>query len=538
MLSLSRRTYTIFFLLTIISAVVLLWPWHDFQEFLAQGDHGRDLYAAQAVLRGDMPYRDFWWVYGPLMPYYYGACTLAFGKTIGAIFLGKLIIKVVAAVLIYAAMALCTAPLAAFFTAVWFVTFHQDFFFTYNHIGGIALILGIVWAALAYVRRQDMRSLWTALALIFILGLVKLNFGISCVVSLMVCVLIVDKTKQNPWGLSKKSFYAAGLIGIPFLLFISYAYFLHTLSLMETRQCLPYWGDDQPYNISPATALVNFFTIVFNNMRATPANLIFGIIINLCALQVLYLLWAKKLGPQERKNLILTLTVLGIFYVLNFHEYLKSGVWYRAFWVQPLSMMLSFVLIHHATARWKTMLRGLLWGVLGLIVIFTFNDARVHINSYKTPSAQLDAGKGQVYLTNSPQWIQTVETTAAYLNKTLKPDELFFALPYDCLYYYLTDRRSPTRQLIFFDHIKVTPEQERSVIAEIEKNRVNTVLISSRANAREHGLGVFGKTYCPLLARYINEHFSPVAQFGDWTNEPGWAWNHGTIILKRKKETP
>ena len=73
MLPLSRRTYMIFFLLTVISAVVLLWPWHDFQEFLAQGDHGRDLYAAQAVLLGEMPYRDFWWVYGPLMPYYYGA---------------------------------------------------------------------------------------------------------------------------------------------------------------------------------------------------------------------------------------------------------------------------------------------------------------------------------------------------------------------------------------------------------------------------------------------------------------------------------
>src|SRR3989338_8018535 len=158
----SRRIYALFLLLTVISAVVLSWPWHDFQGFLAQGDHGRDLYAAQAVLRGDLPYRDFWWVYGPLMPYYYGACTLVFGKTIGAILLGKLIIKVIAAVLIYAAMALCAAPLTAFFTAVWFVIFHQDFFFTYNHIGGIALILGIVWLALAYSPRPGGRPFFSA----------------------------------------------------------------------------------------------------------------------------------------------------------------------------------------------------------------------------------------------------------------------------------------------------------------------------------------------------------------------------------------
>jgi len=55
-------------LLVLGLGIIILAPYTHFQDFLSQGDHGRDLYAAQAVYRGELPYRDFWWVYGPLMP--------------------------------------------------------------------------------------------------------------------------------------------------------------------------------------------------------------------------------------------------------------------------------------------------------------------------------------------------------------------------------------------------------------------------------------------------------------------------------------
>ena len=74
------------------------------------------------------------------------------------------------------------------------------------------------------------------------------------------------------------------------------------------------------------------------------------------------------------------------------------------------------------------------------------------------------------------------------------------------------------------------------MIAELEKNNVRYIVLSSRAWARqEFGLGLLGQTYCPLIGKYIQENFEPIARFGDWTDEPGWAWNHGTLILKRKE---
>jgi hypothetical protein len=73
------------------------------------------------------------------------------------------------------------------------------------------------------------------------------------------------------------------------------------------------------------------------------------------------------------------------------------------------------------------------------------------------------------------------------------------------------------------------------VIAELQKNHVNYILLSNRAFAhQELGLGMFGTTYCPLIAKYIIDNFKPMARFGDWQHEPGWAWSHGTVILKRK----
>ena len=59
--------------------------------------------------------------------------------------------------------------------------------------------------------------------------------------------------------------------------------------------------------------------------------------------------------------------------------------------------------------------------------------------------------------------------------------------------------------------------------------------MSSRIMSPETGLGIFGKTYCPLLGQYIHDNFAPlVRQGGDWTQPPGWANNHGVIILKSK----
>ena len=170
---------TIFLLLTILMSAVFVWPELNFQDLLSQGDHGRDLYAFDAVTHGKLPYKDFWWVYGPIMPYYYGLFFKIFGVHITSVLLGRALLVVLCSVFFYLSAACLMSPGLAFLASAWFTQSRQEFFFTYNHIGGIAAELIIGWCLLSYIRQESMRYLWIALVADFILGLVKINFGLA-----------------------------------------------------------------------------------------------------------------------------------------------------------------------------------------------------------------------------------------------------------------------------------------------------------------------------------------------------------------------
>jgi len=522
-------------LLVLIAGIIITAPCANFQDFLSQGDHGRDLYAAQAVYRGELPYRDFWWVYGPLMPYYYGLFFKIFGTQISSMILGKLILKILGGILICLGLMEVSSEIAAFLCACWFMVFQQDFFFTYNHLGGIVMILGVAYCLLSYTQKNSSRAAWGALGFIFTLCLIKINFGLAALAVCVITVGVCDYVHRIPLNTTKKTFYTVAFIGIPILLFIIYWSLLKGLSIMEIRQCLPYKEGDQPYAMNPWLAIKNFAQITFHTITSNWTNLAFAVIINASALRCIYLFNQNKLPSQRKTNLILSLSMLGLFYVANSHEYLKSGVWYRLFWAQPLSMMITFLLVDTATQSIPKVARKIILTFLAGLAIYCSLLIGHQVIASKTENQFFSLPRGGIYLTNSPSWITTVEQTTEFLNKTLKPDELFFALPYDCLYYYLTAKKTPTRQLIFFEHIKIPMEQEKSVIADLEKNHVNYVLLSSRAFARQElGLGFLGTSYCPLIGKYIQDNFVPIARFGDWKNEPGWAWNHGTLILRRK----
>src|SRR3989338_8340466 len=86
--SLTKYSRLLSFLLPLAAGIYILWPFHDFQLHLAQGDHGRDLYCFQKTLDGQAPYRDFIWAYGPLMLYYYALCFKLLGVNIHSVLLG------------------------------------------------------------------------------------------------------------------------------------------------------------------------------------------------------------------------------------------------------------------------------------------------------------------------------------------------------------------------------------------------------------------------------------------------------------------
>ncbi|MEI7998190.1 MAG: hypothetical protein WCH62_01610, partial [Candidatus Omnitrophota bacterium] len=190
-----------FLILSILAAIAFNWPHLNFQALIAQGDLGRDLYTFEQILYGKLVYKDIWWVYGPLMPYYYGIFYLLFGFKISSILLGKFFISLLCGLFFYLASCEVMPVFWAFLSCCFFLETQQDFFFTYNHIGALALILAVFWLLLRYINEGNLKLGFWALATCFIIGFIKINFGICALIVTLISITIINffnshKTKQ------------------------------------------------------------------------------------------------------------------------------------------------------------------------------------------------------------------------------------------------------------------------------------------------------------------------------------------------------
>jgi len=553
-----RYQKLLFLLLLIVAATVIFFPIHNFQAPIAQGDHGRDLYAFEQITKGAVPYHNFWWVYGPLTPYLFAFAFKIFGASIQTAIVTQLFFKACAAIFCYLSLACFVSPIFSFIGALWLLTFQPTFPHTYTHAAGVAASVAMVYFLFSYLRSFGKKYLFFGLATGFLLSFMKLNFGIANLTAFSVCFLLISyfyppsqKIKNNAsedvaskqatslpgrlqeTRLHQKTYFIALFSSLFFIVGL-YWLLLRGLPFYEIRQCFPLLNADHPYTASAFSTFYTFAKDSVFSLSSTWIRLFFTTIV--CSSVADILVQSPKTEDEKKKKLkiLLALFFLVIFFIFNLHEFLVSGVHYRMSWAKPFQMMLLFLALAAGLKNLNKIIKIFFFSSVIFIIATNVINQNNIIRHFKQPVYRFKINKTDVFTTNHPLWIMTVHQTTHFLKTQLKKDETFFALPYDPLYYFLTNKESPTRQLIFFDHINIPKEQEISIIAELEKKKVNYVVLSSRCTAQEHGLGTFGKTYCPLLALYILGNFEPIQAFGDWTNEPGWAWNHGTRIFKRK----
>jgi len=530
-----RPKKIIFILITILSGLLLLSPFLNYDDIIAQGDHGRDFYCFRAASRGEIPYRDFWWVYGPLMPYYYAVFLKIFGISIKSILWGHFALYVLCGLIIFLMLSPFIPLTFAYIAALWSWTFGMDFFYTYNHIGGVFFLLTTMWALAAYIRKGQPLALWGGALSIFLLCFIKINFGICAFIVFTMMVYIKDKLQAPPVLSEQKLFYSIMLLILPLCTIIIYLLLIKDLPAYAFKQCFPYLAGDHPHHAEPLTMIATWWTSIALTINADWPNRIFFVLL-LTSIVKTFLILKEDRQKLLRHPVVLMIISLFFFYVINLHEFLVSGVLYRTFWSQIFSIPLIFLFIGFTAKQLKQSLRRPLWMILILIVILNYSNTYQAVRIEKNPAHYLDLKHAQVYLGNTPSWITAVKETTEYLQSHLREDETFFALPYDPIYYFLTDRRSPTRQLIFFEHINIPPEQEEKILEELEQKKVNWVALSSRFFDQHPGMGILGKTYCPLIGSYLKENFKVEKVIGNWRRPAGWVHGHGVRILKRNTE--
>ena len=505
----------------------------DFVTWLAPGDHGRDYYAFERVYEGDVPYRDFWWVYGPLMLYYYGLFFKFIGVFIPSIILGQHVIMLGCCWLIYAILKQLIPRTHALLAALWFIFNGPHFGFTYNHLGGIFCILLNFFFLTKYFKTKKTSYLFGCPLSGLALLLIKLNFGCVTLFGTVFSVFLIDRFFQISFSKQKFWFYLGAILGAPAIAFLIYYAMAHGLSIAELRQCFPYLAKDHPHNSTPLEATISYLQYLGDILSVSKMR---AILVLICtAFLACFGVHCFRTKRNIAKEKIYFLLMLCGFWLMNAHEYLVSGVTYRILWSKPYGILIVALIFSWAIAHHRRFIRmGFYVFIIVLLGIqgYHYQDG---IQKAQSPLTYLNVARGKVHIGYGAYHAKTITEITNFLNTNLSKNELFFILPYDPLYYFLTNKKSPTRQLIFFDHINIPEDQEHSIMDELETNDVNWILLSSRIRSAEHGLGVFGETYATNIRDYIDQHFEFVTQIGDWEHHPDWASNHGMAIFRRKK---
>jgi hypothetical protein len=534
-----RHEKMAFLLLTFLVGVLIYITRCDFQPFVSQGDHGRDLYAFKRVVEaGAVPYRDFSWLFGPLMLYYYAVFFKILGVSIQSAIIAQNVLVVLTGVFLYLAASRCMPAPLSFICALWYWAFRgREFFYTYNHSGGLLCLVVLVFALFRYLEDPRIRHVVAGFVAAFFFLMIRPNMAIAVMAGWIATLAIADIVRKDPRLRFNFRVYCYGSLFTGLLAFFLYWLYFRGLPVYVLWESFPF-TPQQRTDVTPSLmaavrylgdilALITVSSRMWPFLWALLGVSVFGIIVK----QIL--MW--KSARQETTKAMLVLASMLILIGVTFHEYLLSGIFYRLYWALPLVLLLMFFLFDYAArGPSQRIIRVFLYITLCWMAILTIKTEATTIASLRTPEHMLQWGDNRVYTYQPAQWFDAVNRTCTFIDQNVPKGEKLFTVPFDTLYNFLTGRDQPTRQWTYFQHFIIPPEQDIATIRDLEREKVKWVLISNRAISSEAGLGLFGRDYCHLLGAYIFANYDAVAQFGWWTTRASWAWDHGTIILKRK----
>src|SRR6186997_711999 len=107
-----------------------------------------------------------------------------------------------------------------------------------------------------------------------------------------------------------------------------------------------------------------------------------------------------------------------------------------------------------------------------------------------------------------------LQRTLDLIEARTDPGEPIFALPSDGGIYFMADRPPATYEVMFLPGLIDSPADERRTIARLEREKVDLTVLSAR-DFSAFGFRSFGSDYDPLLGKWIQTAWRPIARFGD-----------------------
>lgn len=518
--------------LLLVFVYSLFWvPLLNVHPLLSTGDNGRDLYAFWMTAQGKWPFRDYWWIYGPLMPLYYAFWFFLGGVNLVSVRIGLAVNYLLCSVFAYRTLRPLTSPVIAFLSSLAFLSF--DMAWSYNHIGTFPLLFLSIFCLWRFFFTTQIRWVYFGTLALVGMALVKANAGIISFVAFLGSLLLYQgtlKLKDPGQALPWRHFIFLPLI-FGGLVAGAYAFVLWGLPFDWIDRCLPF----RPrYHLEGYGAWNHFKHLVLRFLVWERRRLLgVGAVLVFTFLAVLGVRRRRPLGTGKGILPIIVASLL-FFGLGNSAEYfLVDGLIYRFdFWIFPLLVLWMGLAAEWASPLFGRRQKKLFAGLIFFALIWTPFQNLKEALAQRIPERYWDFPHGQAYIIGGPlRTVQDIREGTRFIIEHTRPNQEILALPYEPLYCFLSGRRHALRELHFTKGLPMTEEQEETAIRQLETKQVPYVIVSNRYRSKEVSVGHFGITHARKLAHYISEHYREVQTFGPW--ETGRASPHAVKVLRR-----
>lgn len=486
------------------------------------GEEGINLVAASSIMDGGAYSREFSNGYGPMMLY-----PLAWlMKTIGVTVLTDRIYTYLLNLVAYSIIGLFfyrtmhNRLVFAISTLLFFAVFHP-FVAVSPNTTYLRVALGLLTLLLAgqYVTTHKRYLLWTTGIVVGQGLLFSQEVGICAIIAILALFFIKNTPKRQFW----RFFLEVTQLGLGCMasllpMFLYFAWKGVLASALYEMIYLP-----KLYTMGYSALKFPSMTALFTEPIASQALFPYWIIL-VYLLTALALLPQLLMGKMTARNLT-ALAVL-VFGVLLFRSALCRSDLYHLFFASQPAFVLLFLLLDRAASAsirleaacsnaWK-------WGkITTLCLFFSLPFLIPQYRTYTLGNAMkygLNFGEkwskqetGYQLLQNrtggvpiGEELVGSIAKIGDFLSRNTSPDEYIYFFPNEAGYYFLFDRKNPTRYS--FSYQAITTEQREEIIHDLELKKPRFVIYSRRVwliDNIQPGLQV------PELVNYFNKHYTP-----------------------------
>lgn len=537
-------------LLAVLAVTALIYGALFNRESVLSYSIGYNLYSAERLLAGEVPYRDFHTLYPPETLYVNARLFQWFGVSLYTALFGVLIFKTLTVLFIYLSgrevlprnWALAVAALSL----VWLRP-NGPFKAVPMHYGALFLAVAL-WLLLKHCRAPRSALLFAAGGALGVLAIFKHNIGAYALIGALVIALLDDQhisLRPAAWlrHWKRATLLLAGFL-LPVVPTLIYMKLQHALGAM-TRALLFGPGEfllnrlasvpspDVPllYAAALATialiaakrrasrlmfagiwgaAIIGNLALFLLGPQSTVDKLIFYMPVFVIVAALAVFLFNEAMEASERRALLAVTAAAAAAFMEAFPRFARE----QAIAAMPFVVLLLVVLMRSLQPVLKKTTRvavpfapamivlTMAFALMGGRLLFnTAFDANLRLRS--NTQLTIDRGRG-VYFPQAQA--REIESVVDYIQQRVPPDGYFFPQSYaGSSYLFLANRRNPSGAQ-FWGGVGVSPAERARTLDALEAEHVNLILTSDRDMAAER--------YAPLRD-YLERNFRPAATFGE-----------------------